>query len=460
MSLAANAKFDVAIVGAGFAGIACAIALIRRNPAFNIVLLDPAAKLPAGLPFAGARPEHLLNVRADQMTLDNARPLNFCDYLAGKTGETSAAFREVFAQRALYCDYLRTNLSQAQRDAAAATGQIKHIAIQVNQIARSSAGYLISGSQTGVGDIAQVSAPHLVLALGAGQNKAPMAHPRWHAGPWYLTDLPAHSDSDAALIIGTGLTGVDSAQTLHRLGWRGAIRMLSPNARLPAAHATFAVPTWTLAAQFVQQSQTPRLFLRALRAELALARAEAVDWRSVINALRPITPRIFSQWTPLQRASILKRAGSLWRLHRNRMPTHVATLIQSLESVGQLSRVCGRFIEASASSDSPVQVRVLVNANVSAKVEEEMQDYALVIDARGPNYRCQSWPLVEALITDGMLTASQTGWGLHVDLDGRAGDKIYAIGVLCYGERLETTSVPEIRQQADRIAELITACLD
>ena len=45
-------QFDVAIVGAGFAGIACAIALVRRNPALNIVLFDPASDLPAGLPFA------------------------------------------------------------------------------------------------------------------------------------------------------------------------------------------------------------------------------------------------------------------------------------------------------------------------------------------------------------------------------------------------------------------------
>ena len=449
-------QFDVAIVGAGFAGIACAIALVKCNPALNIVLLDPATDLPAGLPFAGARPEHLLNVRADQMSLDSAQPLHFCDYLAQHGNQSSAAMREVFAPRTLYCAYLKAHFNQAQRDAVDGHGQIRHMSIQVNQIARFAEDYLISGAPCGASGILQVRAPKVILALGAGQYQAPIAHSRWHVGPWRLAELPTHSASDTALIIGSGLTGVDSAQTLHRMHWRGAIKMLSPNQRLPAAHAIQAVPAWKLVPNFVQESQTPRLFLRALRAELARAQAEAVDWRSVINALRPITARIFSHWTPKQRTSILKRASSLWRLHRNRMPTNVAALINSLELSGQLSLVRGRFSKVETSSETTLRIRALGGANTSAKNAEDVQDYALVIDARGPTFRCHDWPLVATLIKDGLVTASLTGLGLYADIDGRVGNQIYALGVLSYGERLETTSVPEIRQQAERIAALVT----
>jgi uncharacterized NAD(P)/FAD-binding protein YdhS len=453
-------QFDVAIVGAGFAGIACAISLTRRNSALNIVLLDPATTLPAGLAFAGARAEHLLNVRADQMSLDGTQPLDFCAYLAKhglvKVGnDSSAAIGESFAPRALYCDYVREVFHQAQRDAAAGGGQILPVRMRVSEITRVDQGYLIFGAHgdsSGTGEVLQLHAPQVILALGAGEYKSFIKHPRWHLGPWRLTELPVHTPGDTALIIGSGLTGIDSAQTLHRLGWQGAIEMLSPNARLPAANLARALPTWQLAPNFVQLSQTPRLFLRALRAELARAKIDAVDWRAVLNALRAITAEIFVSWTPRQRTSILRRAGSIWGTHRHRMPPSVAALIYTLESNGKLTRLSGRFIDVSVCGETALQVRIATRANANAM---RTNVYALVIDARGPNYRTSDWPLITKLIDADLLKASQTGFGLAVDRDGRVAEHIYTLGVLTYGERLETMAVPEIRLQAERIAELI-----
>ena len=450
---------DVAIVGAGFAGIACASALLRRNPALKIVLLDPAPKLPAGLPFAGARPEHLLNVPADQMSLDSARPLDFCDYLAkhelaqyGNVGKV--AIRNVFAPRALYCEYVRTVFKQAQHDATAAGGQVKPMRVQVSQITRVDKRYLISGTpgDGAAGANVHVSAPQVILALGAGEYKSIVRHPLWHRGPWRLNALPVHTPGDTALIIGSGLTGVDSAQTLHRLGWQGAIKMLSPNARLPAANFARALAVWQLTPNFVQHCQTPRQFLQALRAELGRARAEGVDWRAVLNALRSITAEIFVSWTPRQRTAVVRRAGSLWGTHRHRMPPSVAALIDALKSSGKLCLVRGRFIDVTVCSAAALQVRVSADGGAAST-----QDCALVIDARGPNYRTTDWPLVMKMIDAGLLKASLTGFGLYVDTDGRVGENIYTLGVVTYGERLETMAVPEIRQQAERIAELIIA---
>ena len=445
-------QFDVAIIGAGFAGIACAIALVRRNPALNIVLLDPAAELPAGLPFAGARPEHLLNVRADQMSIDSAQPLHFCDYLAQQWNQSSAAVREVFVPRRLYCDYVHEVFKAAKHDAVAGLGQITAIQLHVSEITRMDQHYLISGKFGDANELRPIRAAFVILALGAGEYKSRLTHPRWHLGPWRLKELPAHTPSDTALIIGSGLTGIDSAQTLHRLGWCGAIKMLSPTARLPTANLAHAVPIWQLAPNFVQLSQTPRLFLQALRAELARAKTESVDWRAVLNALRAITTQIFVGWTPRQRVSMLRRAGSLWGAHRHRMPPSVAALISALELSGQLSRIKGRFVDVQARSETALSVQVAGELQTNCA-----QDFALVIDARGPNYRAQDWPLVTKMIDSGLLKASLTGFGLHVDSDGRVGEQIYTLGVLTYGERLETMAVPEIRQQAERIAELVAA---
>jgi uncharacterized NAD(P)/FAD-binding protein YdhS len=444
-------EFDIAIVGAGFAGVACAVALVRGNPALKIALLDPATVLPAGIPFAGAGAEHLLNVRADQMSIDSGQSLDFCDYFAAHESTDSKAVGDQFAPRKIYCAYVRDRLTHAQAQASAAGGAVSHLPILVQEIIKVAPNYRLTGLHVALAGGVTLSAPRVILALGAGQYKAQIQHSRWHVGPWQLAQLPVHSQTDTALIIGTGLTAVDSAQTLHRLGWQGGIEMLSPRAQVPAANLLRAVDIWQLADEFAEQSASPRLFLKNLRAELARAKARCVDWRSVLNALRPITARIFASWQPAQRVSMLRRAGSIWGTHRHRMPPQVSQLIIALQAAGKLKRRRGQFLRVTAMSDTQLRVEI------GTQTGRETQSYPLVIDARGPSYHVHDWPLLSVLIDAHLVKPSATGFGLLVDHDGRVGRQIYTLGVLSYGERLETMAVPEIRQQAERIADLILA---
>lgn len=438
-----GAEFDLAIVGGGFSGLACALALQRSTPKANwrMVIIDPNATLPAGTAFAGARPEHLLNVRASQMSMFADLPTDFCEFWQGDEN-LGADCGERFAPRAVYARYLAQRLAQARRDGAAITHHQAHVTSMTRSSGGAASNWVIQTEQSAI------RSRYVVLATGACQTDGLLGHPRVFQGPWHLQQLPPDPVQQTALIVGGGLTAIDALQSLVQLQWRGKILLVAPRAQLSEHHVDHHVGIWSLPSNFVDQCADPSSALRAVRAQLALAHQQGGDWRSVINALRPITSAIFAAWSTAQRAQFLRHLGSIWNRHRHRAPPSSAELISALLAKGQLRLLAGRvknlgashqFVQAEVRSASAVQT-ILCN---------------LVIDARGGCYR--TTPLLRQLADDGCLQLSETGFGVIADDSGLVGTDLYALGANCFGERLETTAVPELRVQAQQIAQGIAA---
>lgn len=84
-----------------------------------------------------------------------------------------------------------------------------------------------------------------------------------------------------------------------------------------------------------------------------------------------------------------------------------------------------------------------------------------VINCTGPDYRItkQQNRLLDKLHKKGMIKWDPLEMGLAANtnctLQGHNRNKMYALGSLLFGERFETTAVPEIRQQAATIADSI-----
>ncbi len=421
--------FDVAIIGGGFSGIAVAAAMARHGGQAAIV--EPSATLPGGLPFAAASDWHLLNVRAARMSLYADAPDDFTEFCSRQFGGDHSHYQTQFVSRPRYAQYLRQRV-----------GQLRH----VRQIIDRAVAIIHQGDHFRV-QTAQsvVAARHVVLALGAPVKAAAITDPRWLVGPWPLRQLPAHDQADIALIIGSGLSAVDAVQTLLQLGWRGRIWMRSTHALLPAVHAGPDLAAWLLPTDFAEQATDARAFLRLLREQLQQAQAKHIDWRAVIHALRPITATIFSSWSPATRSKIMRRLAWLWTPHRHRMAAEVHAVIEQARRSGQLEIAAARLVDAKANTDG-VHCRFANGESLCA---------ALVIDARAPNDAVLAHPLLQQLHAQNLIRAQSN----HIETDGHgcaariAGNQIFALGALRYGQLLETTAVPEIRQQAQAIAD-------
>jgi uncharacterized NAD(P)/FAD-binding protein YdhS len=421
------AIFDIAIIGGGFSGIAVAAACAGNGQ--RLAIIERSATLPGGVPFAAASDWHLLNVRAAQMSLDANDPNDFIAFCGSQFGGDPAHYRDQFVSRRRYCQYLQNRVSKLANchhlidSATTITHQQDHFVIQLTQ--------------------SELRAKHLVLALGSKTKPGMINDPRWYVGPWQLRQLPTHDDHDIALIIGSGLSAIDAVQSLLHLGWQGLIAMRSTHALLPAVHAGPDLPQWQLPASFAEQSKDAQQFLRLLHQQLRLAQHSGADWRSVINALRPITARIFASWSAPTRLRVMRRLAWLWTPHRHRMAESVHAAIMQAQRSNQLQIAAARLLGASAAADG-----------IHCQFNTETIRAALVIDARAPNDAVLSHPLLKQLSAQ-QLIRTQTNY-IEADIKGccnRLGDnQIFTLGALRYGELLETTAVPEIRQQASLIA--------
>jgi uncharacterized NAD(P)/FAD-binding protein YdhS len=435
--------YDVAIVGGGFSAIACALQLAKQAPTLSIAIIEPSSQLPSGIAFSQALPYHLLNVRADGMAWDSELPQDFSEYLQQRFQLEAELAHALFAPRRVYADYLAERLQAAIEGGA----KIVHLQARVIHAAFAQSHWQIeSDAQVSPNrrhdrHVDRVTAAELILAIGSDAKPA-LEHPRYFAGPWQLRTLPVHSSDDVAAIVGSGLTAVDCAQSLHQLGWRGRIEMISTRAKLPQIHMEAPVPVWNLLPNFADQSASPLAALRLLRKELKSATALQQDWRAVIHALRPITSTIFARWSTIQRRQFWRHLGTHWANHRHRMPPSVANMLEAIPNL-QLRK--GR-VQSIDGLEHGLCISISGQATMTC---------ALVLDARGPNYRVDSHPLLMALERAGAIQFCPTRLALKLDHNFAPGRAVYALGALGYGQLLECTAVPELRGQAAIVAAAI-----
>ena len=118
-------KRPIAVIGAGFSGTIAALQLLRRLPQDQPVLLcERSPEFARGIAYATGDNNHLLNVRAANMSALSDEPLHFQDWLKRRALEISSTdglhdtAAGLFASRGLYGQYLRSILDYVMRETA------------------------------------------------------------------------------------------------------------------------------------------------------------------------------------------------------------------------------------------------------------------------------------------------------------------------------------------------------
>ncbi|MEO7603145.1 MAG: FAD/NAD(P)-binding protein [Sphingomicrobium sp.] len=428
---------DVTIIGGGFSGTIVAAELARSG--VSAWLVEGDDRLARGMAYATEEPAHLLNVPAHNMSAFADDPDHFL-----RRFEAIGGKRDGFAERRFYGAYLGDILREAQD-----SGKAIPVAGEAVGAERRDGIW-----EAALADGRRLRSRALVLAIG---NEAPgglaaldRAGDRYVRNPWgseaaRSVEIAAQQDG-GVLIVGTGLTMVDTVLSLDEAGFAGRMMALSRRGLSPRAHA--AAEPAPVALGDVPQGSVAALF-RWLR-----TRSGRVGWRAAVDSLRPHSHVLWQSLKLDEQRRFLRHARPWWDVHRHRIAPAVAERIADLIATGRLEIAAGRIVAA-----RPETGAVVVEIARRGSSAPKPYRFAAIINCTGPLHAISrsANPLLRSLLDGGAARPDALDIGIAVDERSRVAgaDQLWAMGSLTKGRYWEIIAVPDIRAQAAAIAAQI-----
>jgi uncharacterized NAD(P)/FAD-binding protein YdhS len=448
---------DVVVIGGGLSGALVAVQLGRTAPGIALAVIEKRGLPGRGLAYGTTWPCHLLNVPAGVMSALPDDGSHFLEWVRSNHKPSADASR--FLPRELYGRYIGSLFEEAAAANPASLLWISQEAVAVRRVPHGIAVALNDGREliaravvVASGNLApaELDVPGLHSAPDGAHAPQPR---RYVASGWADAAYEGLESTRSMLLIGTGLTSVDVAAALHSQGFTGRIHMLSRHGLLPQAHQPAGVwpPFWSEAAP-----RTVRGLLRLLRAEVRRAAAAGVDWRGVVDALRPHTQPLWQSLSVAEKRRFLRHARTYWDVHRHRLAPQVAETLRELSREGRLSIHAGhvtRYREVADYAEVAFRPR-------GSHGEETLRVHR-VVNCTGPggDYRRAGSPLLSSLFMQGLARTDALSLGLDVDEHGALLDHqghpardLFSLGPPRKGLLWETTALREIRAQAALLA--------
>jgi len=433
---------DIAIIGAGFSGTMLAAQLARAGGP-RIALIECRDMPARGAAYATSHPNHLLNVRAARMSAWPDDPGHFARWLV----ERGLGGPYDFAPRRSYGVYLEEQLAAAK---AAAGDRLSLITAEAVDVA---------GRAVLLDDGRRISADTIVLALGnlpgtAAGALASLPPGLYWPDPWRGGLVDGLGAEDTILLLGTGLTMIDTAIALADAGFAGRIVAASRRGLLPRSHEESQPPA-------VPHGYAPGLPLtRQLRA--VRARAAAIGWRAAIDELRPSTNGLWQGASDEERARFLRHLRPWWDVHRHRVAPAIADRLRLLTVADRLIVRAGTLAGAEPRPEGGARVALRLRGSSYC----DRFDVARIVDCTGPASDLTGTRLLRNLVAKGLIRPDPQRLGLDTDAagtalaaDGSPSHGLYALGPLTRGRAFEMTAVPELRVQAAALARALEARL-
>lgn len=449
---------NIAIIGAGFTGSLTALHLLKNaRPGDRIYLIERNAQFGRGLAYSTGNPNHLLNVRAGNMSAYADAPDHFVQWLRKLPKATRAMLSEypgptTFVPRGLYGSYIQQQLGdelwRGDRGGNLFLVTDEAVAIHREDGTRRLSVELAVGRRLAV--------DRVVLATGnllPGRSKG-----AYFSNPWDEAATRGLAPEDEVLILGSGLTMVDTIVSLLDRGHSGRIHAVSRRGLLPRLHMAAGIDDLPRPWQFDRPLSGHSLLdlLREIRAACKTAAQKGEDWRIVIDGLRPHTQRLWQEMPQAERARFLRHLRPWWDVHRHRSAPRVMARVLDAIQRRQLAIVAGR-VDVIADVEQAPSVTVRLRGSDQQRRFEPTR----IIDCTGltPDLSRLEQPVIRQLLAQGAARADTLGLGIDVNAEGalidgkgRASSDIFAVGPITRGTFWEIIAVPDIRTACEQLS--------
>jgi uncharacterized NAD(P)/FAD-binding protein YdhS len=393
------------------------------------------------------------------MSLFEDEPTQFLEYARRVDGRIHAS---EFLPRRLYGDYLAVEVTHALELAAARGHRVDVWPGEAEALVPDANGVTVFR------DGIAVRADAAVLAIGTlpprplhGVSDAAIAGGHYVVDPWlFLADACHDLTPRNVVLIGSGLTAIDVVLELAALWPKARFTAISRHGRFPEAHLVAAPASPPQVEPGMVDAMLAMPNIRAWTRLVRRAIERGPDWRATVDSLRPYTVALWQGLPQKERARFLRHVRWAWDRARHRMPPRIQSDLRRLQWDGRLYPSRGRLHSADV-----VGGRLRLEIVPPACAYPIAREADLVIQAAGldTEVRQTRHPLVVQLIANGFISPDPLGLGCEATPDGRlmhgrnSWPHLYAMGGLLRGVYWESTSMPEIRQQAHHLADRLVS---
>lgn len=450
------------IIGAGFTGTMTAVHLINHSiEPCEIILINENATFNRGIAYNPYSHKHLLNVIAGKMSAYSDRPEHFLEWLMQKEtfkNKEKTLIANSFLSRRIYGEYLCSIWKEATKVAEAK--QIKLILIENFVIDLDVSNSIYLSFENGL----KLSIDYCVIATGNHIPRNPKIKnmsfydsPKYYQNPWKIESVKGTKNKLPVLIIGNGLTMVDSILGLLEQGFKGEIYSISPNGFNILPHRHNGLKYSKLVEELKEDFNIYELF-QLVNKHIKIHRDYDVSADPVIDSLRPHTQKIWKSFSDKEKELFMSRLRHLWGVARHRIPLHSHNKIQQLRIDGKLHIISGKIIDIIESVD-------FATAEYFDKKNNEVRkiNVSQVINCTGPETELINLDrsFLKKCLLKGILQQDKLKLGIKTDtdsfqvinFDGKPHTNLFTIGVNLKGELWESTAINELRVQAEELAK-------
>jgi uncharacterized NAD(P)/FAD-binding protein YdhS len=457
----------IGIVGGGFTGTMTAVQLIDKSTdPCEIILINERETLNKGIAFNPYSDKHLLNVIAGKMSAYPDRPDHFLDWVMQKEkfqNKDKTLISNSFLPRQIYGEYLCEIWEEAKKSAKSKQKQITVIDSFVVDLDVSEGAvflWLDNNQKLNIDECVVATGNHIPRNPRI-KNMAFYNSPNYFQNPWKIESVKDAKENLPVLIVGNGLTMVDTVLGLLEQGFKGEIYSISPNGFniLPHRHNGLK---YSKLAEELRADMTIYELVNLVNKHIKTVREYGVSAEPIIDSLRPHTQKIWQSFSDKDKELFMSRLRHLWGVARHRIPLHSHDKIQQLRIEGKLHINSGRIIDIIESNES-------ITVQYFDKKENELKEIIVsrIINCTGPETDLINLDksFLKNCLLKGILTQDKLKLGIDADTEsfqiinsnGKPHTNLYTIGSNLKGELWESTAVNELRGQAEKLAEKLKA---
>jgi uncharacterized NAD(P)/FAD-binding protein YdhS len=434
----------VAIIGFGFCGIMVFGNILKKISAqksqvkIKFIIFERDGENAVGAGFSNFNDNYILNVPAKKMSPFQDSPDDFVNFLKenypeiyNKNGPDGFISRNIYGQ---FLKKLRNDFFNLATDLKIDYELIQKAVIDIDEGFKIHTENLI------------FDADEIILSSSFAQSKLnyclkdeKLISPLWSKNSTNFHQKNNFKIDDKICIIGTGLSAVDVLVGLNAKNFSGKIYAISRRGNFPQPHFSIQDKNSNQESiNFIEDSDVKiGLVNILLKFRKYLINNKNYDLRHLIDSIRGKTKFLWQNLDEKNKRIFLKKLLPYWNIFRHRVPNSSLEIINKMIKNNQLE-----IIKSSVKSIEKSDGKFIIKTK---KMNIEC-DY--VVNCLGFDFNIKNYPLIQSM-TDKKLLKQDL---ILVQSNNK---KIHLVGGLNIGRDFEITAVPDIRVDANLVAEKI-----